>query len=59
MQNERGSVNNPIVPPILPVDPDEIKEKRMEDEKQAEAVPEDFESFNLDAVDDLNKDDNE
>lgn len=39
---------NPVINPV--VKPDDIEE-RTEEEKQADVVPEDFEQFNLDALD--------
>lgn len=58
MQNN-SDMNNvrPIVDPNIlnvEVEPDEeLKDTLTEEEKQAEVVPEDFDSFNLDAVDKL------
>lgn len=58
MSNER-----PILDPYIlnvEVEPDEdLKETLTEEEKQAEVVPEDFDSFNLDAVDKLKESKNE
>lgn len=58
MQNN-SDMNNvrPIVDPNIlnvEVEPDEeLKDTLTEEEKQAEVVPEDFDRFNLDAVDKL------
>lgn len=64
MQNN-GGINNgrPILDPhILNVEVEkdkDLKETLTEEEKEAEVVPEDFESFNLDAVEKLKESKNE
>lgn len=60
MQNNE---NFPVIPPLLDPEtvPDEERLRRelTEEEKEADVVPEDFDHFNLDAVEKLKENEDE